>query len=427
MARLATLLALFVGSLALAASAKVSTGVQHKVRCSPSEMAIDMILPETVTDVYLEGMKDYGKEVGCMPSHDGNTASFRLSIVDFYRCGITKVVDHTNGHRLYYHRVVVEFEANKKEAILVKCAMVPHHPALFGSSSSNSNGTKRAKRQDLAPDFVEEEEFDITVIEGRAPEPILGIAVRQNGQLVGNDLNVQPGTLLQMDIYLDGNSTSTYGLRVSYMDVTDRRTKEETIILYGCSVDPYLFENFNTLDGDTLTARFRAFKFPESNFVLFRGTIDVCLDRCTGVECSNDQIAYGRRKRRSSAANKTQLDRTDRVFEVSMTTLVKFDNEPVLKKDVLGSSSAISDTVDQPIQAQQSQSVLHESEPKPEPEPARVTEDKRNSNKNEQRDSLKNAASAPFYYSSSPALLVAMTTAVAILSATASFGTRKHC
>lgn len=76
-------------------------------------------------------------------------------------------------------------------------------------------------------------EFHITVVEGRAPEPILGIAVRQNGQLVGNDLNVQPGTLLQMDIFLDANSTSTYGLRVSYMDVTDRKTKEETIILNG--------------------------------------------------------------------------------------------------------------------------------------------------------------------------------------------------
>lgn len=39
-------------------------------------------------------------------------------------------------------------------------------------------------------------------------------------------------------------------------------------------------------------------------------------------------------------------------------------------------SSAVSKTVDQPIQAQQSQSVLHESEPKPEPEPASVVEDK---------------------------------------------------
>ena len=71
------------------------------------------------------------------------------------------------------------------------------------------------------------------MVEGRAPEPVLGINVRQNGKVVGNDLNVTPGTLLQMDVFLDPNSTSTYGLRVSYMDVTDRRTKEETIILNG--------------------------------------------------------------------------------------------------------------------------------------------------------------------------------------------------
>ena len=94
-------------------------------------------------------------------------------------------------------------------------------------------------------------------------------------------------------------------------------------------MDPYLFENFNTVDGDTLTARFRAFKFPETNFVLFRGTIDVCLDKCSGVECSNDQLAFGRRRKRDTSPS---LNRNDRVFEVSMTTLVKFDAEPVLKK-----------------------------------------------------------------------------------------------
>jgi len=131
--------------------------------------------------------------------------------------------------------------------------------------------------------MIGDREYDITIVEGRAVEPVLGIAVKQNGRLIDDNLNVQPGTALQMDIFLDDNSTSTYGLRVSYMDVTDRRTKEETIILNGCSVDPYLFENFNTLDGDRLTAKFKAFKFPETNFVLFRGTIDVCLDTCLGV------------------------------------------------------------------------------------------------------------------------------------------------
>jgi hypothetical protein len=53
-----------------------------------------------------------------------------------------------------------------------------------------------------------------------------------------------------------------------------------------CSVDPYLFENFNTVDGDFLSAKFRAFKFPESTYVQFKGTVNVCLDKCRGVSSS---------------------------------------------------------------------------------------------------------------------------------------------
>lgn len=48
-------------------------------------------------------------------------------------------------------------------------------------------------------------------------------------------------------------------------------------------MDPFLFENFLTEDGNFLTARFKAFKFPESDFVLFKGVVNVCLDTCTGV------------------------------------------------------------------------------------------------------------------------------------------------
>jgi len=51
-------------------------------------------------------------------------------------------------------------------------------------------------------------------------------------------------------------------------------------------VDPYLFENFNTVDGDFLSAKFRAFKFPESTYVQFKGTVNVCLDKCRGVSSS---------------------------------------------------------------------------------------------------------------------------------------------
>lgn len=54
-------------------------------------------------------------------------------------------------------------------------------------------------------------------------------------------------------------------------------------VLRRCSVDPMLFDNFITTTGDYVSAKFRAFKFPETNYVLFRGTVDVCLDKCQGV------------------------------------------------------------------------------------------------------------------------------------------------
>lgn len=52
---------------------------------------------------------------------------------------------------------------------------------------------------------------------------------------------------------------------------------------FRCSVDPYLFDNFETVDGDFLAAKFKAFKFPESNYVQFKGTVSVCIDKCKGV------------------------------------------------------------------------------------------------------------------------------------------------
>lgn len=71
-----------------------------------------------------------------------------------------------------------------------------------------------------------------------------------------------------------------------------------------------------------MSAKFRAFKFPESTYVQFRGTVNVCLDKCKGVQCSNDQIGYGRR-RRSIASTPDP----NKIYEVSMTTFIKVTNE----------------------------------------------------------------------------------------------------
>ena len=93
-------------------------------------------------------------------------------------------------------------------------------------------------------------------------------------------------------------------------------------------MDPYLFDNFVTEDGDFLKAKFRAFKFPDSSYVQFRGTVNVCLDRCKGIECSNGQTGFGRRKREVSSTSDS-----NKLFEIDMSTFIKvdYDGSPDMK------------------------------------------------------------------------------------------------
>uniref|UniRef100_A0A1B0DIS2 Uncharacterized protein n=1 Tax=Phlebotomus papatasi TaxID=29031 RepID=A0A1B0DIS2_PHLPP len=251
-------------------------------------MRVEISLPSTEQmqnpQVYLDGMKGY-PDPRCQPQITESLAEFHLSLTDIYECGVTRIVNKITGKKVFYHRIIIEGKGGK-EIVSVK---------------------------DL--------EITTMVIE-RAPEPILGVGVRQGDELVSGELNVSPGTPLKMEIYLDKASAPVYGLGVTYMQVTDTRTQEETIIFNGCSVDPYLFENFITDDGDFLTAKFRAFKFPETTFVQFRGTVNVCLDKCQGIPCSNGQIGYGRRKREIPS----QAD-PNKVYEISMATFIKVNYE----------------------------------------------------------------------------------------------------
>jgi len=73
----------------------------------------------------------------------------------------------------------------------------------------------------------------LTELVERAPTPHLTFAVRQSGRVVSGELNVSPGTPLQMEVYLDQRSAPVYGLLVGYMQVTDTAKQEETIIFNG--------------------------------------------------------------------------------------------------------------------------------------------------------------------------------------------------
>jgi hypothetical protein len=280
-------------------------------------MKISVVLPENEpSTVYLEGLNGYVNKK-CEPQIENNLATFELSLEEFSDCGIIRVVNSITEKKTFYQKVVVE-TANHREFVSVKCIT---NPLVYHQIE---------KRDVLPAGFQEPEDLEITTSYIKnAPEPVLNVAVRQGDKVVSRDLNVSPGTPLQMEIFLDNNSSNIYGLGVNYMQVTDTISQEETIIFNGCSVDPYLFENFVTDDGDFLKAKFRAFKFPDSSYVQFRGTVNVCLDRCKGIECSNGQIGYGRRKREVKSSSDS-----NKLFEINLTTFIKVDYDENVDKNL---------------------------------------------------------------------------------------------
>ncbi|XP_014295303.1 uncharacterized protein LOC103580259 [Microplitis demolitor] len=293
--------------------------VQSKVRCSKDMMEVDIVRSSPQAKIYLQQLENYPDEA-CKPVFHKGVATFRLSLAEqnMSRCGIVRVVNKMTGQKVYYHRIIVEEPADlSKHGFTVKCIVTE----VELQSKISSIGHDVVRRSVLPAGFQEDDTVDIQAeIAGMAPIPMLSVGVRQGGKLVTGELNVSPGTPLQMEIFLNSESAPVYGLLVTYMQVTDTKTAEETIIFNGCSVDPYLFENFNTVDGDFLTAKFRAFKFPESTYVQFRGTVNVCLDKCQGVECSNGQVGFGRKKRAISMSGNQ-----NNVFEVTMSTFIKVD------------------------------------------------------------------------------------------------------
>lgn len=287
--------------------AVLATGTEPTVQCTPEVMKVSVPIDGDRQSTYLDQMKDYKP---CLPDMEENVAIYLLDLQDPHKCGVTRVLNKKTGQRTFYHKIVIEDTKGGKEIVTVRC--------------SNSSAKLRIiSRRDVKPfplDFDEPDVLSITRYEeGKAPEPILGAVVKQNGKQVSGEISVSPGTPLTMDIFLNEESASVYGLLVNYMHVTDTGKQQETIILNGCSVDPYLFDNFLTADGDTLSARFRAFKFPETSYVQFKGTVTVCLDKCQGVQCSNGVVGYGRKRRSISSSE------SNKVYEVSLTTFIKVD------------------------------------------------------------------------------------------------------
>lgn len=294
-----------------------SAQVTYDVTCSAKLMKVTIMIGNNQSNAFVENLKGFK---GCTPKTVDGKATIKLPLDNFHLCGTTRMTNKFTAQTLYYNRIIIDQPGKAREVLLVKCV-------LPFDKTKPASWEKRLRRNVLPEGFYESDDLNITNIVAHAPTPYLNLAIRQNGRFLDTSTNVQPGTPLEMIIYLDEKSSSTYGLLASYLKVTDGTPEhDEIIVMNGCSIDPYIFGNFETPDGGkTLYSKFRAFKFPDTNYVLFVGTVNVCLKQCRGVQCGNDHLGYGRKKREIPA--EMPFD-PNKLYEVEMTTVLKVQFAP---------------------------------------------------------------------------------------------------
>lgn len=80
-------------------------------------------------------------------------------------------------------------------------------------------------------------------------------------------------------------------------------------------MDSFVFPELDKgRNGDTLEARFNAFKIPESNFLVFEATVRTCRDGCQPAYCQSgtgrSEPSFGRRKREINATLELESNNT---------------------------------------------------------------------------------------------------------------------
>ncbi|XP_037891408.1 uncharacterized protein LOC119638612 isoform X2 [Glossina fuscipes] len=276
-----------------------------QINCKKNYIKVELNLNDSISnaDIYLENLKDYPVK-DCQAIKEGNRRSFQFNLKDFHQCGLTKSKNLWTGLTTYSHRIVLDYLNNTQEFVYLNCT--------YKSLPKKHHIIKR----DLLPEgFVEDEDFELTdTLVQQAPEPEVLMQIKQNNEIVTGNLTIVSGTPLLMEIKLNEESAKIYGLKANFLEVGNTLELNETILFNGCTVDPYLFDNFNLTENEYLLAKFRAFKFPDSSYVQFRANVQICLNKCQPTQCSNGQTAYGRRRRR-------ELRR--QAYEISLNTLLQ--------------------------------------------------------------------------------------------------------
>lgn len=109
------------------------------------------------------------------------------------------------------------------------------------------------------------------------------------------------------------------------------------IVFYRCPVDTFVFPELGrSRDGDSLEARFNAFKIPESNFLVFEATVRTCRDGCQPAYCNNlsgrSEPSFGRKKR---SLNETENAIIQNSHEEVVTKIIEKENGKIFLNKII--------------------------------------------------------------------------------------------
>lgn len=99
--------------------------------------------------------------------------------------------------------------------------------------------------------------------------------------------------------------------------------------------------------GDTLEARFNAFKIPESNFLVFEATVRTCRDGCQPAYCpapsGRQEPSFGKRRRRSLHNGKLNLEKELTIMDNSTENNTKLTSEVQRIDEMLNTNTTINE------------------------------------------------------------------------------------
>ncbi|XP_035212260.1 uncharacterized protein LOC118186279, partial [Stegodyphus dumicola] len=146
--------------------------------------------------VYLQNLKGYP---GCEPHVTQNFVLFHLSLNESgVHCGVSKMLNKHTGHNIFYHRVVIEMtDAKEKELLFVQCVI----PGDFNMEFVRIDWQRESVPYNFS--FPTPPPINLS----QESVPYVNMVVREKGLRLDTSAIVHPGSLLDLLIYLDKESS----------------------------------------------------------------------------------------------------------------------------------------------------------------------------------------------------------------------------